>query len=89
MHQIIISGYYNNSKHMHSQQEKGKKKAIHNYLKYVPSKKRKHLATNFENIIFVLAKVASLNCKAFWNIMILLANLQPKLNKCYVSNKHN
>lgn len=30
-----------------------------------------------------------MNCKASWNTMILLANLQPKLNKCYVLNKHN
>jgi hypothetical protein len=66
-----------------------KRKAIHNYLRYVPSEKSKHLAINFENILFVVEKVASLNCKAFWNMIILLANLQPKLNKFYVSNKHN
>jgi hypothetical protein len=33
-----------------------KKKTINNYLTNVPSKKRGHLATNFDSILFIVGK---------------------------------
>ncbi len=32
------------------------RKTICNYLRYVPSKKRRHLATNYDNILLVVTK---------------------------------
>jgi hypothetical protein len=59
-----------------------KRKTINNYLRYVPSKKRGHFATNSNDILPVVAKMITfLNYKASWNIMILLANLQ-QIIKC-------
>lgn len=50
------------------------------YFGNVPSKKRWHYPTNFDNILFVVTKkITSLNCNVPWNIMISLTNLSSKL----------
>jgi len=66
-----------------------RRKTIHNYLKYVPSKKRRHPTINYDNILLTLAKDNNiLELQGLLEHNDFIGKPKPKLNKCYVLNKH-
>jgi hypothetical protein len=67
-----------------------RRKTIHNYMINVLSKKRRHLATNFDSILLVVAKDNGiLELQGLLEHNNFIGKLALELNKCYVSNKHN
>jgi hypothetical protein len=67
-----------------------RRKTIHNYLKDVPNKKKNHPTINSNSIMPAITKDNNiLELQGLLEHNDLLAKLQSKLNKCYLSNKHN